>query len=199
MTMHAVESDGPWKYPDDGEDGDRGHRAPSEDGGDDQRAPRYNEHRARAASVSSTTESCTDVKNDTDDKLTSLSCNHTTTAAATTTSSEKRRRKRPCCQRPRKRRNSSTHDVIGPSPPSPTFWDRMTQVALTSLYVLLAVIAFVVTYSLIANLVEAMRHPVRSINYKKVDVHSAPGESRESLRVYSHWTRQRQIAGVAIV
>ena len=42
-------------------------------------------------------------------------------------------------------------------------------------YLLLALIAVVVTYELIDTMVFSLRHPVRSTNFKKVTTHDAPG------------------------
>ncbi len=50
------------------------------------------------------------------------------------------------------------------------------QVMLPALYLLLALVAVVVTYSMITDLIHAMNHPVRSIRYKKVKEHEAPGK-----------------------
>lgn len=44
------------------------------------------------------------------------------------------------------------------------------------LYILLAIIAIVVTYSMIQDLVTAMQNPVRSIHYKRVENYEAPGK-----------------------
>ena len=44
------------------------------------------------------------------------------------------------------------------------------------LYVLLAIIAIVVTYSMIQDLVTAMKNPVRSIHYKRMQTYNAPGK-----------------------
>ena len=61
-------------------------------------------------------------------------------------------------------------------------------VGYASMYLLLALIATVVTYSMIANLVTAMNHPVRSVIFKQVEEHDAPGTFDHSLVLY---TRER--------
>ncbi|XP_074645017.1 proton-activated chloride channel-like [Tubulanus polymorphus] len=45
----------------------------------------------------------------------------------------------------------------------------------TFIYIILAIIAVVFTYSLIYDLVKAMNHPVRSIHYRQVKEYEAPG------------------------
>ena len=49
---------------------------------------------------------------------------------------------------------------------------------LSAAYCLLAVIAAVVTYSLVAHLVDALRYPLRAVKYRQVDTHTAPGRKR---------------------
>ena len=65
----------------------------------------------------------------------------------------------------------------GIPPQKPSTKERFYQIAIAGCYLLIAIIAIVVTYSMIANLVHSLRHPVRSIKYNKVDEHVAPGKS----------------------
>ena len=56
------------------------------------------------------------------------------------------------------------------------FRKKCSRACLTFVYVLLAIIAVVVTYSMIADLVKSMNNPVRSIHYHKVKEYDPPGE-----------------------
>lgn len=56
------------------------------------------------------------------------------------------------------------------------FKKRCMRACLTFVYILLALIAGVVTYSMVQDLMTAMNHPVRSIHLRKVDTYEAPGE-----------------------
>ena len=58
----------------------------------------------------------------------------------------------------------------------PSLKERCYQIAIAGCYLLIAIIAIVVTYSMIANLVHSLQHPVRSIKYNKVEQHDAPGK-----------------------
>ena len=64
----------------------------------------------------------------------------------------------------------------GVPPQKPSTKERLYQIAIAMCYLLIAIIAIVVTYSMIANLVHSLQHPVRSIKYNKVDEHVAPGK-----------------------
>ena len=56
------------------------------------------------------------------------------------------------------------------------FRKRCLRAFLNFIYVLLAIIAVVVTYSMIQDLITAMNNPVRSIHYLKVKNYDAPGK-----------------------
>ena len=63
----------------------------------------------------------------------------------------------------------------GVPPQKPSTKERFYQIAIAMCYLLIAIIAIVVTYSMIANLVHSLQYPVRSIKYNKVKEHEAPG------------------------
>ena len=70
----------------------------------------------------------------------------------------------------------------GVPPQKPSTKERFYQIAIAMCYLLIAIIAIVVTYSMIANLVHSLQHPVRSIKYNKVKEQEAPG--RLHLKIY---------------
>ena len=53
---------------------------------------------------------------------------------------------------------------------------RLLRACLTLVYVMLVAVAVVVTYSMVRELVHSLRHPVRSINFKRNDYYEAPGQ-----------------------
>lgn len=57
---------------------------------------------------------------------------------------------------------------------------RCYQMAIAGCYLLIAVIAIVVTYSMVTNLVHSLQYPVRSIKFNKVKEQTAPGECRHN-------------------
>ena len=56
------------------------------------------------------------------------------------------------------------------------FRKRCSRACFTFIYILLATVAVVVTYSMIQDLINSMNNPVRSIHYRKVTDYDAPGE-----------------------
>ena len=56
------------------------------------------------------------------------------------------------------------------------FRKRCLRAFLNFVYVMLAFIAVIVTYSMIQDLITAMNNPVRSIHYKKLKDYEAPGK-----------------------
>ena len=61
-------------------------------------------------------------------------------------------------------------------PEDDPFRKRCLRAFLTVAYILLALVAAVVTYSMVQDLITSMRNPVRSIHYKKVEHYDAPGK-----------------------
>ncbi len=53
---------------------------------------------------------------------------------------------------------------------------RLLRPLFTSVYILLALVAVVVTYSMVQDLINSMQNPVRSIHYHKVKNYTAPGK-----------------------
>ena len=52
---------------------------------------------------------------------------------------------------------------------------RLFRACFTLVYVGLVAVAVIVTYSMVRELVHSLKHPVRSINFKKNDFYEAPG------------------------
>ena len=74
-----------------------------------------------------------------------------------------------CCQQKEK---EDDFDIPFEEEP---FRKRCFRACFTFVYVLLATVAVVVTYSMVQDLITSMNNPVRSIHYKKVTDYEAPG------------------------
>ena len=82
----------------------------------------------------------------------------------------------PCCKKKPK------EDDLGPLPDEDLYVEddplrkRCLRAFFNSVYVLLVLIAAVVTYSMIQDLITSMKNPVHSVHYNKVEDYNAPGK-----------------------
>ena len=85
-----------------------------------------------------------------------------------------------CCPkllRKRQVKNNEGYDLEKELyPEDDPFRKRCLRVSFNFVYVLLVLVAAVVTYSMIQDLITSMRNPVRSILHKKVEHYDAPGK-----------------------
>ena len=77
-----------------------------------------------------------------------------------------------CCEQ--KDKSDEEDDLDIPYEDEP-FRKRCSRACFTFVYILLATVAVVVTYSMIQDLINSMNNPVRSVHYKKVTDYEAPG------------------------